>query len=124
MPVSREYEEYLLDRLSVCGEVFSRRMFGGLGLYLDGLFFALAADNVLYFKVDETNRDDYEKSGMEPFRPFEAKNATMNYYEVPPEILEDDAELKKWAGKAFEVASRYQEKKSRRGKRKSGKASK
>jgi DNA transformation protein len=124
MPVSREYEEYLLDRLSVCGEVFSRRMFGGLGLYLDGLFFALAADNVLYFKVDETNRDDYEKSEMEPFRPFEDKKATMNYYEVPPEILDDDAELKKWAEKAFEVAVRHQEKKSRPSKRKSGRASK
>jgi DNA transformation protein len=99
-------------------------MFGGLGLYFDGLFFALAADNVLYFKVDETNRDDYEKFGMEPFRPFEGKNATMNYYEVPPDILEDDAELKRWAEKAFEVAVRHQDKKNRPGKRKSGKTSK
>ena len=124
MPVSREYEEYLLDRLSVCGEVFSKRMFGGLGLYLDGLFFALAADNVLYFKVDETNREDYEKFGMEPFRPFEGKKMAMNYYEVPPEILEDDDILRTWAVKAFEVAVRQQAKKSRPSKRKSGKTPK
>jgi DNA transformation protein len=85
-------------------------MFGGAGLYFEGLFFALVADDVLYFKVDDSNRADYESAGMGPFQPFPDKPYTMQYYEVPIEALENRENLYDWARKALDVAERKADK--------------
>lgn len=93
-----DYLLYVLEQLDDVGEVTARRMFGGYGLYLDGVFFALiSSENVLYFKVDESNRADYESLHMPQFKP-------LHYYEVPVDVLEDRTLLKVWARKAFAVA--------------------
>lgn len=106
MPLTDEYLEYVLDQLKTVGEVTYRKMFGGIGLYLMGKFFALIADDVLYFKVDDENRADYEAESMEPFKPFDDKPMTMQYYEVPIDILENRDNLKPWANKAYAAAVR------------------
>ena len=108
MAVSEEYREYISERLTCFGPVVAKKMFGGLGFYLDSVFFALASKNVLYFKVDDINRPDYEGSGMGPFKPFDEKSYSMSYYEVPPEVLEDDDTLREWATKAYNAAIRAQ----------------
>jgi DNA transformation protein len=42
-------------------------MFGGYGIYKDGIITAIIVDNELYFKVNEINIDDYKKHGCIPF---------------------------------------------------------
>ena len=80
-------------------------MFGGVGLYLDGLFFALIDDDTLYFKTDDSNRARYEKAGSRPFCPFPDKpDKPMAYWQVPAEALEDAEELAIWAREAMNVA--------------------
>jgi len=106
MAISDEYTEYVLDQLRGLGQVTARKMFGGVGFYLDEIFFALTADDVLYFKVDETNRADYEKEGMGPFRPYENEGPSMSYYEVPADILENREKLQFWGQKSFEIAKK------------------
>ena len=106
MAVSNDFLEYVLDQLAYAGEVIPRKMFGGVGLYLQDIFFALIADDILYFKVDDSNRQDYIASGTGPFRPFAEKSYTMQYYEVPIGVLEDREAVSLWAGKALEVARR------------------
>lgn len=106
MPVSKEYLDYVQDLLSVLGPVDVKRMFGGAGLYHQGLFFGLVADDVLYFKVDDTTRADFETDGMEPFRPYGDEGYAMQYYEVPVDVLEDRDQLAAWAEKAINVAGR------------------
>jgi len=101
MPVSGNYLQYVLDLLKVLGPVSAKRMFGGAGLYHQGAFFGLVADDVLYFKVDDTNKSDYEAAGSGPFKPF--GTYAMSYYEVPADVLEDPDELGLWARKAFEA---------------------
>jgi len=118
MAVSEEFQEYILDRLARFGPVVAKKMFGGLGLYLDSLFFALVSKNVLYFKVDDINRPDFEEAGMEPFRPYDDKPYSMGYYEVPPDVLEDDGALISWAQKAFDAAVRGQAKKPKKKRKK------
>jgi DNA transformation protein len=81
-------------------------MFGGVGLYCGDLFFALMDDDVLYFKVDDTNRPRFEARAMGPFRPGGAGGEVMQYYEVPPDLLEDAEALGPWAADAIEVARR------------------
>ena len=114
MAVSDEYLTYVLDQLGCVGCFESRRMFGGAGIYFDGLFFALVADDVLYFKVGDSNKSDYEAAGMEPFRPFADKPNVMSYYEVPIEVLENKDRLGEWAQKALQVAEASKDKKGRR----------
>lgn len=101
MPVSDSYKEYVLEVLSDLRPIRSKRMFGGIGIWtLDSdLFFALISDDTLYFKVDEQTRVDYTDRGMAQFM-------TMNYYEVPGDVLEDSDELHIWIEKAVDVAAR------------------
>ena len=104
MPVSRNYLQYVLDLLKVLGPVTAKRMFGGAGLYHNGLFFALIADDVLYFKVDDENTTDYLSAGTGPFKPY--GSYAMSYYEVPADVLEDEEQLNEWARRAVTAAMR------------------
>jgi DNA transformation protein and related proteins len=70
MPVTPEYREFVLEQLGRVAPVTSRAMFGGVGVYSGGLFFALMAGDTLYLKVDDSNRADFEAAGTGPFRPF------------------------------------------------------
>ncbi len=98
-----------LERISL---ITSKNMFGGVGLYADGYYFALMAEDRLYFKVDDSNRSDFEAVAMEPFRPYGDERA-MQYYEVPIEVLEDVDLLRRWAEKAIAVARRAKQRKRR-----------
>ncbi|MHA1538423.1 MAG: TfoX/Sxy family protein [Alphaproteobacteria bacterium] len=105
MAVNPEFLDFLKDQLNAFGPVTPRRMFGGAGLFRDNLMFALIAQDTLYFKIDERNRPDYEAAGMAPFTyEGKGKKMQMSYYEVPPDVLEDPADLAGWARKAFAAA--------------------
>lgn len=79
-------------------------MFGGLGLYREGLIFAIVVEGALCFKVNEGNRRDYENAGSEPFI-YEAKGrrVAMSYWRVPEEVM-DSEELCIWAERAYQAA--------------------
>jgi DNA transformation protein len=105
MAVSEDFKQFVLEQLGSLGRVNSRSMFGGVGLYLDGLFFALIDDDTLYFKTDDSNRARYERAGSRPFCPFpERPDKPMAYWQVPAEALEDAEELAVWAREAMNVA--------------------
>jgi DNA transformation protein len=104
MPVTPEYRAETVSILNLVAPVTGRGMFGGVGLYCQGLFFALMAEDRLYFKVDSSNRGDYEAAGMEPFHPFGDSSQVMHYYEVPPFVLDNPDELAAWMDKALHVA--------------------
>ena len=117
MPVSDEYREFIVGQLNM-GFIRTKNMFGGVGIYCDEIFFALIADDTLYFKVDDSNRGDFESVGMDPFKPFEDKAYTMGYYEVPIDVLEDPELLTQWVNKSLEVARKKQKKRKKQAKRK------
>ena len=104
MPVTDRFTEFVVDQLEACGPIASKRMFGGVGIYADDLFFALLDNDVLYLKVDDSNRADFEAAGTGPFRPYGDGGEVMQYYEVPVDVLEDATELGRWAAKAIAVA--------------------
>lgn len=110
--VTDEYRDFVLEQLrrALPGAVTHRAMFGGVGVYADGLFFALLDDDVLYFKVDDANRPDFEARGMGPFLPYGDPDRPMGYYQVPGEVLEDPDELAGWAERALAVARRRRRK--------------
>ena len=103
-PTFRTFVTEQLSRASV--PIRTRAMFGGVGLYSGELFFALIDDDLLYFKVDDTNRPDFEARGMGPFRPAAEGGEVMQYYQMPEDLLEDVEMLGEWARKAIAVARR------------------
>jgi len=105
MSVSDNYRTYVVDQLGALPDLSTRRMFGGLGLYSGEWFFALIDDDVLYFKVDDANREDYTSRGMPAFMPFPGQ-PSLGYFQVPPEVIEEAEDLMRWARKSVEVAQR------------------
>ncbi len=103
MPLSEEFTAYVLDQLSAWGGVSARKMFGGAGLYRDGKMFGLIADDVAYLKVDDSNREGFERAGSGPFKPYPDKPTSMSYYEVPPEVLEDPEAFVEWAERSLAI---------------------
>src|SRR4029079_932369 len=101
---SAAFERFVLDQLGDLGDVTSRKMFGGVGLYCDGVFFGIIARDGLYLKVDDSTRAAYEAAGSEAFRPYADRAGTMQYYRVPLETLECAPELATWARHAGTVA--------------------
>lgn len=106
MAVSASFRTFVLDQLSrVVPRLRSRSMFGGVGIYAGELFFALIADDTLYFKVDDSNRPDFRAQGMLPFLPYGDEREVMQYYQVPPDVLDDPEALRPWAEKSIAVAA-------------------
>ena len=115
MAVSDSYQAFILEQLSrVLPAVRSRKMFGGVGVYSDDLFFALLDNDTLYFKVDDVTRGSFEARGSGPFRPFGEGGEVMQYYEVPGDLIEDIEALTEWATAAVGVARRALGRRSRK----------
>ena len=106
LAVSPAFRQFVLDQLDELGNVAPRSMFGGVGLYYRDIFFGIIAGDVLYLKVDESTRPEYERAGMRAFKPYPHRSGTMQYYSVPLEVLESTAELARWARAAVAVAER------------------
>ena len=114
MSVSPSYKTYVLDQLSAAGAVTARSMFGGVGLYCQGLFFGLIDDDTLYLKVDDATRPEFERLGSQPFRPYGDDSHGMQYYELPADVLEDRAEVLSLVERALGAARRKAAGKRRR----------
>ncbi|HYH08263.1 MAG TPA: TfoX/Sxy family protein [Thermoanaerobaculia bacterium] len=102
MAVSSEYRDYVLEQLRAVAPVTPKAMFGGVGIYSRGTFFALIANDTLYFKTDEHTRGAYEAASSHAFNPF--GKGTMSYWELPADVLENEDELRDWMRAAVEVA--------------------
>ncbi|MGH7520601.1 MAG: TfoX/Sxy family protein [Gemmatimonadales bacterium] len=115
MAVSQTFRTFVIDQLSrVVPRIRARSMFGGVGVYAGDLFFALLADDTLYFKVDDSNRPDFMALGMSPFMPYGDEGEVMQYYQVPADLLDDPDALRPWAEKSIAAAAKKNKRKKRR----------
>ena len=105
--MSREYLDYLHDLFSAFAPVSTRAMFGGHGVYRDGVIIAIVIDEAIYLKVDAETRAVFEAAGSEPF-VYEAKGKVvpMSYWSVPEDALDSPQEFRPWAQRAWEAALR------------------
>lgn len=90
----------MLDQLDGLEDVTCRPMFGGHGLYSGKSFFGIVYKERLFFRVTDATRSEYERRGMQPFRP-NPNQSLQRYYEVPADVLEDRVTLVDWARKAI-----------------------
>ena len=107
MGVSEEYRQFVEDLFADLGPVSVRAMFGGAGIYHQGVMFAIIANESLYLKVDDGNRARLEAAGMAPFTyTAKGKTATMSYWELPEALYDDPDAAAEWAREAFAAALR------------------
>ena len=106
LKVSDAFRDFVLDQLDPLGDVAPKAMFGGVGLYCDGVFFGIIANDVVYLKVDDGNRRDFERAGMPPFKPYPDRSGTMEYFAVPVAVLASSDDLVQWARNAVAAAER------------------
>ena len=110
MAVDAEFTEHVMELLAPFGEIRSRAMFGGYGIFHEDDMFALISGSSLYFKIGDGNRAEFEKAGSEQFKP-------MPYYGVPADVMEDGDAFGEWAITAIAVGHATATKKRTRKKR-------
>lgn len=112
MVASSSFLEHLQDCLRSLGPTKIRRMFGGAGIYADGVMFGLVANDVLYFKVDDENVAAFVAEELPPFTyDGKAKPIEMSYRRVPERLFDDAEEMIEWARPALAAARRAAAKK-------------
>jgi DNA transformation protein len=93
-----EFSDYLKELFEQFGPIQARKMFGGHGLFHEGLMFGLVADETLYLKADKINASDFESLGLGQFEYEKAgKIIKMSYYLAPDDIFDDREEAALWA---------------------------
>ncbi len=105
MAIPDDFKNFVEDLFAGFGAVTIRSMFGGGGVFHEGVMIAIIAGAKLYLKADETSCPDFAAEGKGPFR-YEArgKAATMSYWEVPERLYDDPDDFALWARKAHEIA--------------------
>lgn len=108
MPRRPEFVDHVIEQLAPLGYLSARAMFGGWGLYSDGLFFAIVIDDELFFKADAENRTFYTSAGSTPFQygRSDGRTTTLQYYRVPADVLEEAPLLQRWAREGLAAALR------------------
>jgi DNA transformation protein len=104
--------DYLHEVFDAFGPIHARRMFGGWGIYHDGLMFGLYAAGRLYLKSDTHNVAQFEAAGCEPFTYNQrGKVVKLSYWSAPEAVLDDREQALLWARLAFDAALRAKAKK-------------
>jgi DNA transformation protein len=109
---------HALDLFAPLGPgVTARKMFGALGFYAAGRFFAVGdvEEGAIYLKVDEVTRARFEAAGGRPFT-YPARDGhlmEMSYLTPPEAALEDPEAMLPWARLGLEAAARAAARKAR-----------
>jgi DNA transformation protein len=104
--------EFINDLFAPFGPVTVRRMFGGAGIYREGLMFVLVFDGAIFLKVDDASIPDFEREGSRPFVYTRAKSpgkigrASLSYWRLPERLYDDPEDLARWAERALVIARR------------------
>lgn len=107
MAPSAAFLDFACELFSGIGQVSARRMFGGAGLYAEGMMFALIADDVIYLKADPALAAALEAEGCGPFIYDGGKSGKahqMNYWRLPDAALDDPEIAESWGRRALDVA--------------------
>lgn len=112
MAVSVQFRDFVEEQLAPHGAVAIRAMFGGAGVYVDGLMVGLIAFETVYLRVDEATKPAFEAAGGEAFvYQGKTKPAAMPYWTFPEDAFDDEVLMGHWLGLARDAAARVAAKK-------------
>jgi DNA transformation protein len=88
----------LVEALAPLGHVTSKKMFGGHGIFVDSVMFALIdSSGTAHLRADDTTEPGYVQRGS-------SRHSRMPYWQIPTEILESDEDLLEWGSEAAAIA--------------------
>jgi DNA transformation protein len=107
MNTQDDFSQQVIGLLTPLGPARARRMFGGHGIFMDDVMFALIADGVLYLKVDEKTAPAFKDAGAEAFTyRRQDRDISMSYFSAPAGSLDGMKALAPWAELALAAARR------------------
>ena len=104
--------DFIRELFSQFRPVMMQRMFGGVGIYAEGLMFAIVFDDAIYLRVDEASIPDFEREGSKPFvyphakSPGHVGRPSTSFWRLPDRLYDDPEDLAVWAGRALAIAER------------------
>lgn len=109
MASSEDFVQHVCELFAPLGHATARKMFGGHGVYLDGLCIAIIADDELYLKTDDATRPAFEREGCTPFVYVrDGKAMTLSYWRAPGEAMDAPHLMQPWGRLALQAALRAQ----------------
>ena len=111
MPLSPGFTDYALELLAGLGRLEARRMFGGAGLYRDGVMFAILDDDAVFFRVDDALQAEMEAQGSAPWVYSMKRDGTvraMGYWRMPETAADDPDEAVAIARRSHAAALKRQ----------------
>lgn len=112
MPKDLAFLAHLDELLEPLGKISSKIMFGGHGIYCNGIIMGLVIDRAFYLKVDEQTQVLFEAVGSAPFvYQMKMKDVSMSYWSVPEDAMESAEQMLPWAKLAYDAALRNAQKK-------------
>ncbi|MGE0047077.1 MAG: TfoX/Sxy family protein [Hyphomonadaceae bacterium] len=108
--MSDPFHDFVSELPEGMGPVTIKRMFGGAGVYADGVMFGLIAGDTLHLKVDDALKAELTQEGSGPFvwepqnGPRKGERVDMGYWRLPESALDEPGEVVEWAKKALSVA--------------------
>lgn len=107
MSADADFATYCTELLAPAGEVRSKRMFGGYGLYVDDVFVAIIVGDALYLKADEQSRPQFQAAGSRRFEyTRQGKQQGMGFWTVPAAAMDSPALMRPWVQLAVDAALR------------------
>ncbi|MCA1442385.1 TfoX/Sxy family protein [Ensifer sp. IC4062] len=93
------------EMFETLGSVTIRRMFGGKGIYFEGVIFALEIDGEILLKGDAESAPEFERAGSRQWTyDGKGKPVKMPYWSIPDPALDDPDEMARWVRIAYAAA--------------------
>lgn len=110
MPKDLAFLAHLDELLEPLGKISSKIMFGGHGIYCNGIIMGLVINRAFYLKVDDQTQVLFEKVGSKPFEyEMKSKHVSMSYWSAPEDAMESAEQMLPWARLAYASALRKAE---------------
>jgi DNA transformation protein len=115
MVASASFAEFLRERLAPLGPVTLRRMFGKTGVFCDGLMLGMVTGNILYFRLDDQNRQTFREALAYPLLNYEKQGelVDLSFVRLPDRLIDEPEEFLAWARAALGAARRVAAKRTR-----------
>jgi DNA transformation protein len=98
----------LHELFSAFGPVRLRHMFGGAGIFAEGLMIALVSRGEIFLKADDATIPTLEMEGSRPFvYGANGRRVVMSYWRLPDRLLDDPEALAQFARAALGAAQRF-----------------
>ncbi len=109
-----QHPDELKELFSAFGPISVRRMFGGAGIFADGIMFALVSDGEIFIKADQETIPALESDGSRPFTyGVKGRRVVLSYWRLPDRLLDDPEELARFARAALGAAHKAAARKMR-----------